>query len=267
MAALDDSQIANVHLDILGQQRTVTVDIPRGQQPVAALLPAARQFSAQILSVAVEAVESEGKTVSCRAGCGACCRQLVVISITDAQALSQLVASMPPERQTVIRQRFAAAIAQLESAGLLDAAEPKGDRHLIQTTTTNESETLKPLAQCYFQQQIACPFLENESCGIYLDRPLVCREYLVTSPAEHCSRLFELPIARIEVPVRMGDVMIQLTHQIAGAPLEGIPIVLALEWAEAHPHSLDRTQDGLALLQNLVTQTQTEHHRSINPES
>lgn len=267
MAAPDDSQTANVHLDVMGQQRTVTVDIPQGQQAVAALLPAARQFSEQIVAVAVAAVESAGHTVSCRAGCGACCRQLVVISLTDAEALSQLVASMPAERQAIIRQRFADAIAQLENAGLLDATEPKGDRHLVQVLPTIDGEPVKPLAQRYFQQQIACPFLEEESCGIYLDRPLVCREYLVTSPAQDCSRLFELPVVRIEMPVRMGGVMIQLTHRLAGAPLEGIPIVLALEWADAHPHSLNRPQDGLAMLQQLVSQTQTEHHRSLTSES
>jgi Fe-S-cluster containining protein len=32
-----------------------------------------------------------------------------------------------------------------------------------------------------------CPFLEDESCSIHPDRPLVCREYLVTSPAELCA--------------------------------------------------------------------------------
>ena len=30
------------------------------------------------------------------------------------------------------------------------------------------------------------PFLEEESCSIHPDRPMACREYLVTSPAENC---------------------------------------------------------------------------------
>jgi hypothetical protein len=39
----------------------------------------------------------------------------------------------------------------------------------------------------YFLQGVACPFLEAESCGIHPDRPLACREYLVTSrrPLRH----------------------------------------------------------------------------------
>ena len=38
----------------------------------------------------------------------------------------------------------------------------------------------------YFKFGIACPFLEDESCSIHPDRPMACREYLVSSPAENC---------------------------------------------------------------------------------
>lgn len=105
----------------------------------------------------------------------------------------------------------------------------------------------------YFQQQIACPFLEHESCTIYAERPLVCREYHVTSPPEHCARLYEIEVAPVETPIRMGDVMVQVGHEIAGASLEAIPLVLALEWAEAHPAALTRQADGLQLLAAMMT--------------
>ena len=39
-----------------------------------------------------------------------------------------------------------------------------------------------------------------------------------------------------------------------------------LEWAAAHPNALDKLQDGLTLLKQLVIETQTEHLRSQNPE-
>jgi len=256
-------EIANIHLQILGEQRCVPVAIPAGCQPIQSLLPAARELTHQITRVAVEAVERQGRTVSCRAGCGACCRQLVVISLTEAQSLAEVVAAMPPERQAVIRQRFAEALRRLETTGLLDPNEPKGDRHLIQTGTDNAGTAVPPLAQRYFQQRIACPFLEDESCGIYADRPLVCREYLVTSPAEDCAKLFELPVARVEVPVHMGGVMVQLTHKVAGVPIEAIPLVLSLEWSEAHDGALQRKNDGLELIQALVAEVENEHRRTL----
>ena len=37
-------------------------------------------------------------------------------------------------------------------------------------------------------------------CSIYEDRPLVCREHQVTSPAAACARLFREPVDRIELP-------------------------------------------------------------------
>jgi Fe-S-cluster containining protein len=249
-------EIANIHLEMFGADRCVPVAIPTGQQPVRALLPAARELTHEITGVAVRAAEREGRAVSCRAGCGACCRQLVVISLTEAQSLADAVAAMPPDRQAIIRQRFADALGRLEAAGLLDPGEPKGDRHLIHPGDG------PPLAFRYFHQKIACPFLENESCGIYADRPLVCREYLVTSPAEDCARLYELPIARVEVPVHMGGVMVQLTHKVAGVPVESIPLVLALEWAEAHSAALEKTCGGLELLQTLVAEIENEHRRT-----
>jgi Fe-S-cluster containining protein len=245
---------AKIHLQLDGNERIIETPIPFGEQSVQTLFPAARAIVHQIVDQAVAAAEREGRQVSCCAGCGACCRQLVVISLADASALADLVAAMPAERQVVIRERFAQAIARLEAAGLLDAAEPHGERHLVQPVRS--AGALPPLAVRYFQQQIACPFLEEESCSIHPDRPLVCREYLVTSPAERCSRLFSEPVDKLELPVYVADAMVRTIHRVAGAPLEAIPLVLALEWAEAHPQALSHQADGLAMLTALVEEVE-----------
>jgi Fe-S-cluster containining protein len=257
----DGSDTANIHLQMLGEVHVVEVPIPQGSQPVGGVLPAARELTHQITARAVAAANRDGRTVSCRVGCGACCRQLVAISLPDAQSLAKAVSRMPTERQVEIRRRFTEAIARLEAAGLLDPLEPHGNRHLIQPDSVNLPGRYS-VAYRYFQQKIACPFLENESCGIYEDRPLVCREYLVTSPAEDCAKLYELPIARVEVPVHMTDVLIQLSSRVADVPTEAIPLVLALEWAEHHPEALAREHDGLELLQKLVAATEEEYRNT-----
>ena len=51
---------------------------------------------------------------------------------------------------------------------------------------TGTAEERTELAYEYFKHGIACPFLEDESCSIHPDRPMACREYLVSSPAENC---------------------------------------------------------------------------------
>ena len=68
---------------------------------------------------------------------------------------------------------------------------------------TSRSARAAPTASCrpaYFALGIPCPFLEEESCSIHPDRPLVCREYLVTSPAELCAGPTQEGVTPVPVP-------------------------------------------------------------------
>jgi len=244
-------ETANIHLKVLGEDHVFPVEFPLGQQPAGALLPAARKLSYELTTIALKSACQDGRTVSCQAGCGACCRQLVAISLAEAQMLADVVAGLPPERQAVIRGRFAVAIQRLEEAGLLDGAEPKGSRML---QAASDDPTVTAVARRYFRLQIACPFLEDESCSIHPDRPLVCREYHVTSPAADCAKLYQTPIDAVEPQIRIGDVMTRLSHTVSGAPLGSVPLVLALEWAAAHPEISDQKMDGLELLKSMMSE-------------
>jgi Fe-S-cluster containining protein len=177
---------------------------------------------------------------------------LVVISLVEAQALAELVASMPPERQAMIRGRFAEALRRLEAVELLSKDEPKGERTLQVTDGDDAATRIDVAAHLYFQQHIACPFLEDESCSIHPHRPLVCREYHVTSPAENCSRLYEVGVERLQPPLHMGDVLARTAHQTAGTPLEMIPLVLSLEWSEVNGSRLKHAHDGRTLFQAMI---------------
>jgi Fe-S-cluster containining protein len=243
------TETANIHLKVLGEEHVFPVEFPLGEQPVGALLPAARKLSYELTTIALKSACQGGRTVSCKAGCGACCRQLVAISLAEAQLLADVVAAMPRERHAIIRGRFAAAIQRLEEADLLDSTEPVGNR-MLQASPDDPSVTA--VARRYFRLQIPCPFLEDESCSIHPDRPLVCREYHVTSPAADCAKLYQLPVDAVEPPIRIGDVMTRLSHTVSGAPLGSVPLVLALEWAAAHPEISRQKMDGLELLKTMM---------------
>jgi Fe-S-cluster containining protein len=223
--------------------------VGQGELVPAEELPAARKLSYELTTIALKSACQGGQTVSCKAGCGACCRQLVAISLAEAQLLADVVAAMPIERQAVIRGRFAAALGRLEEAGLLDSTEPGGNRML---QASPDDPSVSGVARRYFRQQIACPFLEDESCSIHPDRPLVCREYHVTSPAADCAKLYQIPVDAVEPPIRIGDVMTRLSHTVTGAPLGSVPLVLALEWAAAHPEISRQKMDGLELLKSMM---------------
>jgi Fe-S-cluster containining protein len=170
---------ATLRLTVGDLQIAHPLTVPNAPGPATAVLPALQG----LVNAVVGAAES-GKDISCRKGCGACCRQLVPISRTEGEALLALVEAMPKERRKAVRTRFAAAEAAIAGAGL---AEPGG-------------RSDREISVAYFALGVACPFLEDESCSIHPDRPLVCREYLVTSPAELCAGPQQEGVTPVPVP-------------------------------------------------------------------
>jgi Fe-S-cluster containining protein len=164
----------------VGDLRVVhPITVPSAPVPATEVVPAL-----QGLVNAVVAAAEAGKSISCRKGCGACCRQLVPVSRTEGERLLALIAAMPAERRETLHARFAAAETIIDDAGLSDRAG-RSDREL---------------SLAYFALGIPCPFLEDESCSIHPDRPLVCREYLVTSPAELCAGPEQEGVTPVAVP-------------------------------------------------------------------
>jgi Fe-S-cluster containining protein len=98
--------------------------------------------------------------VSCKKGCSACCHMEVEVTNYEAEILKDVVAN----GYTIDRERLKAQ----SQRGLQDKAWREGMRN------TNNP----------------CVFLDGEgSCGIYENRPVMCRRHSVTSPAKNCETL------------------------------------------------------------------------------
>jgi len=217
---------ATAELTIAGQKVRLEMPVPAGPTRLAELLPLFRSMTDAFVAVSVENARTEGLAVSCRKGCGACCRQLVPIAEIEARRLREVVEAMPEPRRSTIRARFDAARQRLAQAGLLEKLrEPRQFR----------DEDVIPFGMDYFQQGIACPFLEEESCSIYAERPLACREYLVVTPAAHCAAPTVESVSCVKLVLRTARTVrgLNAEHSEYGAPW--VALILALEWADAHP--------------------------------
>jgi Fe-S-cluster containining protein len=78
----------------------------------------------------------------------------------------------------------------------------------------------------YFSKGIPCPFLEDESCSIHENRPLICRQYLVTSPASHCRKPSAETISRVPLAADVLRALIRIEAQDQDRP-RFVPLVLA----------------------------------------
>lgn len=217
----------SVALSIRGRKFDLEMGVFADTVPAEAMLPLFRSFAENFVDVAVKEAEQQGKKITCQKGCGACCRQLVPISAIEARQLAKMVEAMPPVRRQIIRQRFANALRKLAEAGLLE---------MLLHPESIDQEQREKLAPQYFGQGIACPFLENESCSIHLDRPIACREYLVTSPAEFCAAPTSENVEMITSAAGQVWTWVARMDAVADGDYSGwIPLILALDYAAEHP--------------------------------
>lgn len=234
---------AKVALKMPGGTVRAEMTVPTGPIRPEALWPIARDLLGQIIGATVDHEAGQGRAISCRAGCGACCRQLVPIAEAEARRIRDLVASMPEPRLAEISERFARARDRLDEAGLLEK--------LSEPTRWPPGDSLT-VGLAYFRLGIACPFLEEESCSIHPDRPLACREYLVTSPPEFCARMEPGTVAGVKLPTSVWSAFAKLDPPADDSTTNRwVPLILATDWADSHPDS-DPPRPGPELLHQFI---------------
>src|SRR5713101_4000764 len=143
----------SAQLEIGDYAVNVQVSAPKENARPRDLLPEARDLSDGLVNLTTQVAADKGIHVSCKKGCGACCRQLVPISETEARMIRDLVESMPEPRRSEVRQRFAAARTKLQDGGVLGI--------LLQPEELTDRE-MQNMAPRYFRLGIPCPFLEEE---------------------------------------------------------------------------------------------------------
>jgi Fe-S-cluster containining protein len=217
---------ATAELSLSGRRLQIEMTIPTKPTAPVKLLPLFQSLAEAVVSAAAESAEQEGLTISCRKGCGACCRQLVPIAPVEARRLRDLVNDMPEPRRSEIHARFAAARGRLQESGLLEK--------LLSPVRRSQKEA-QEFGLEYFYQGIACPFLEDESCSIHSDRPIACREYLVTSPANNCSAPTAETVQCLKLPGKVSGVVRRLNDPPGSQQAPYVPLIMALEWAENAP--------------------------------
>jgi len=237
---MSESATATIELSLSGVPVQAEITVPTGPTRALRMIPIFHALADTIVEVAVKSLEQQGRHVSCREGCGACCRQLVPIAPVEAVHLRNLIDDLPEPRRSVVRARFAEARRTLLEAGLLEK---------LRTPEGFSDDELRPMGIEYFRQGIPCPFLEREACSIHADRPVACREYLVTSPAEHCAAPSAETVHCVRLAAKVSTAVARMGQPPEGRFIRWVPMVLADEQAETRHEEPGRP--GPELLQEL----------------
>ena len=189
---------------------------------VAEMLPVLNSLTDLVVRHAVQETDEEGRHITCKAGCGACCRQPVPVSPHEMELLRRVVDNMEPQSRARVQQRFEAAVERMREGGILDQMKSIGSLH---------EEERQQVGLKYFALGIACPFLEDESCSIYEHRPMRCREYLVTSPPEHCANPAPETVKMVELKGAPSLSLYSIGEGEGGAKPEFVVMTVLTEWA------------------------------------
>lgn len=230
-------------LSVEGERVPLEIDVPAGPVRPTALLPSLQALSGAIIGAAARREEAEGRSISCGPGCGACCRQLVPLAPAEARAIGALIESLPEGRREAILARFDAARQRLAESGLLERLESPQD---LDETARRE------VAVEYYGLHLDCPFLDEESCTIHPDRPIACREFLVTSPPESCAKPDLESMRRVHLAARVWGALARVEAAGTSATrATWVPLPLAPSWTAANP---DRSEPvpGPRLFEEIV---------------
>jgi Fe-S-cluster containining protein len=226
---------------------TIELGVPRTPMRLADIVPIVQHVTDLTAKVALEAEAKAGRPMSCKDGCAACCRQLVMMSPPEAFVLADWIVQQPAPARDAALVRFEAAEKVLEEAGVLASL-----RELLDDPRGRD---VQAIAARYFDLYLDCPMLaEAERCAFYPARPLVCRDLYVTSPAEWCRENTLRVVQKVPTPPTAVYPLARLTARLTGEPLRLVPLPLALHYAEAHVELATRRWPGRELFEALLAE-------------
>ena len=159
----------------------------RGRADMLGLAAGAHRAVDDVLAHLLPVITSRGEhTIACRAGCNACCSQL--IRVTWPEALLVAAWLLEPD-QAELRARFEAALPAWREAVAEERAtvEELLARHAGPPLDEPDRQRYVDATLAYHRRDAMCPFNDAQgNCGIYPVRPLPCRATYVEGTAEHC---------------------------------------------------------------------------------
>ena len=242
--------------------RTVTLSTPQGSLVTTVELgpgPARLVDLATVMQGLVDDVYQRacehaaraGRRCTCGPSCGACCRQVVPVSLPEALRVADALEWLDPVRRSVARRRFRAVLDGLGTASLR-RLEGELSRPVV------AAPRLAREARSYLAAAQSCPLLGREqSCGIHPQRPLICREYGVTTPASWCAEPWAQPVVPLLPPSGASAVLARVVADLTGRRPRLRVLPNALAWSTQHAELAARTWPAAELLERLTAQLHT----------
>jgi Fe-S-cluster containining protein len=218
------------------------LEVPDGEIDLAAFARLALPVGQKLVDLMEAVYLKAGRPASCKVGCAACCRQEIPISAPEALLLSAHAATLPgPERER-IAAGFAAIRSHVQATG-------SGGKDLERGTATAD---VRAQGLAWFRQGLACPFLVDESCSAYAMRPVACRNHMVWSAAEQCSRPEDGGVKAMNVRFSLSTILALLAAEFMEREPTKFPLAALEDWVRLNPEYQERTFPAEKLAERFI---------------
>ena len=242
-----EGEIIRLTLDVYGEPAHLVIALKDERAKLADMVPLARAVSARITEKVSEIVRLNGGTIPCCKGCSACCNYLVPLAIPEVFRLREEVLAMPVARQLIIEQGCLLAARRIVGKQPpASFAEPGGVQ-----AAGSAAELLNTASSWYADFELSCPFLHNDICTIYEERPMVCREYSVSGSSRACGGGAGEPQV-VCAPARMSEVLGRLASDLERTSVEALIMPLALIWADENRQRCARTWPARIMVERFI---------------
>jgi len=245
-----DTVIIGLELEILGEPVSFRIGVARTKLRLADIVPLARTLSTKLALAVLKQLGKEEKFVPCCKGCSACCNYLIPLSVPEAFRMRQEILAMPANRgRSILRACLAAA------ERIVDDRPGNFDLHSL--TEIFSPNQVSQISKWYAGLKLQCPFLSDGLCTIYKQRPIACREHIVTGSALLCEAegINEPQVVRMPVSILEG--LAQLASELEGMSVEAIMLPLALPWTEENLQRDQRTWPAVMMVERFASIVKT----------
>jgi Fe-S-cluster containining protein len=210
-------------LELFGARLNLCVVCKSDKVVLEDLVHPARQLCDIIIRQTMEHQRLCGQPVRCSAGCMACCKYAITVSRAEALAINSMINNLPRQaRQALLRSMTMAGRKILGASR--STVGPQG------SGAEGSSNSLLELSRWYAQMNLTCPYIENKLCSHYTDRPLVCREFMVTSPPAQCVASIKNGRIVVDLPIRMSEVLMEVGARLTGTTPQAMFLPLVPAW-------------------------------------
>jgi Fe-S-cluster containining protein len=254
-------EIISLDLDLFGESTQFRIGVEDKQAKLADIVPMARLLSTRIIQSVQNILAGNGIAVPCGKGCAVCCHYLTLLSVPEAFRMMEEIMLMPQEQINDIKQ-YCLKIAgqyqkQLSKYGAFNVS--------LNTNIVNEPQLME-IAEWYFKKKLPCPFLHNNLCTIYGQRPVACREYLVAGSVLRCQANDDETARKVRVPILIANALTFLSSELEHREQERVAVPYIFDWHTQNMERHNRTWPAAIMVKRFVEIVKTMKARNTIQE-